>query len=57
MNGSAHTRLARATSAAASSVNTAATNHAAGRHRREDSRPVGNGRSMNASPAAGITQA
>src|SRR5689334_3618510 len=57
VNGSAHMRQARATWAAASSVNTAATNHGAGRHRREASRPVGNSRSVNASPAAGICQA
>src|ERR1700722_11067857 len=54
VNGSAQTRQARAISAAASSVNAAATNHAAGRPRPERSRPVGNSRSMPASPAAGI---
>src|SRR5580704_10943818 len=54
VNGSAQTWQARATSAAAYSVNAAATNHAAGRHRREYSRPSGNSRSMKANPAAGI---
>src|SRR5271154_1001871 len=56
VNGSAHTWQARTTMAAASSVNTVATNHAAGRHRREYSRPVGNSRSMNANPVIGITE-
>jgi hypothetical protein len=55
--GSAHRREARATWAAAYSVHTAATNHAAGRHRRERSRPSGNSRSVNASAAGGIAQA
>src|SRR5580704_971387 len=54
VNGSAQTCQARATSAAVYSVNAAATNHAAGRHRREYSRPSGNSRSMKVSPAAGI---
>src|SRR3984957_10778367 len=54
VNGSAHTRQARATWAATSSVNAAATNHAGGRQRRERSRPSGNSRSMKANPAAGI---
>src|ERR1700678_2852505 len=54
VNGSAQTRQARATSAAAYNVNAAATNHAAGRHRRERRRPSGNSRSMKANPAAGI---
>src|ERR1700683_3168297 len=54
VNGSAQTWRARTTSAAVYSVNAAATNHAAGRHRRELSRPAGNSRSMKASPAAGI---
>ena len=54
VNGSAQTWQARATSAAAYSVNAAAANHATGRHRREISRPSGNSRSMKASPAAGI---
>src|SRR5580700_10470033 len=54
VNGCAQTRQARPTSAAVNSVNAAATNHAAGRHRRELSRPAGNSRSMKVSPAAGI---
>jgi len=54
VNGSAQTWQARATSAAAYSVNAAAANHSTGRHRREISRPSGNSRSMKASPAAGI---
>ena len=54
VNGSAQTWQARATPAAAYSVNAAATNHAAGRHRRERSRPSGNSRNMKANPAAGI---
>src|SRR5579872_1467469 len=54
VNGSAHTWQARTTAAAVYSVNAAATNHAAGRHRRERSRPVGNSKRMKASAAAGI---
>ena len=38
--------------ATAYTVNTAATNHAAGRHRGESSRPVGNSRSIMVSAAA-----
>src|ERR1700722_6624172 len=56
LNGSAQTRQARSPKATAYSVNTAATNHAAGRHRGERSRPVGNSRSMKAKLAAGITE-
>src|ERR1700722_6718959 len=52
--GSAQMWQARATEAAVYSVNAAATNQAAGRHRRERSRPAGNSRSMKVSPAAGI---
>jgi hypothetical protein len=55
--GCAHRRQARTIMSAASSVNTAAANHAEGRHRGERSRPVGNSRRMNPNPAIGIAQA
>jgi hypothetical protein len=50
VNGSAQTWQARTTSAAVYSMNAAATNHAAGRDRRELSRPVGNSRSVRPTP-------
>jgi hypothetical protein len=37
-------------------MNAPATNHAAGRHRRERSRPAGKSKNTNASTAIGITQ-
>src|SRR5579859_1997267 len=54
VNGSVQTWQARTTAAAVYSVNAAATNHAAGRHRRERSRPVGNSKRMKADAAVGI---
>src|SRR6266496_2119763 len=54
--GSDQKRVACTSNSTAMSVNTPATNHAAGRHRRERSRPVGKSRNTNASIATGITQ-
>ena len=56
LNGSDQTRVARTSWASPVSVYTPATNHAAGSHRRERSRPVGNSRSRKASSATWITK-
>src|SRR3984893_1182786 len=55
-DGFAHSRVAPAISAAVLSAKTALTNHAAGRHRRERSRPVGNSRNEKATRAREIGQ-
>ena len=55
-NGFAHSRSAPAMSAAVLSAKTAPTNHAAGRHRPERSRPVGKSRNKKATRAREIDQ-
>jgi hypothetical protein len=51
-NGCAQNRVARTIKVSPRDVYTTATNHAAGRHRRERSRPFGNSSSRKASIAA-----
>src|SRR6266516_118564 len=55
-NGSAHAPVACTSKITPVTVNAPPTNHAAGRHRRERSRPVGKSKNTNASAAIGITQ-
>src|SRR5690348_9834716 len=55
-NGSDHVPAACTSKATPVKVNAPPTNHAAGRHRRERSRPVGKSKNTNASIAIGITQ-
>ena len=55
-NGCPHSRVAPAITAAVLSAKTAPTNHAAGRHRRERSRPVGKSRNKKATMARGMGQ-
>jgi hypothetical protein len=55
-NGSAQRRLAFTSKPTVVSANVPPTNHAAGRHRRERSCPVGKSRNTKASMAMGITQ-
>src|SRR6266480_2509412 len=55
-NGSDHTPVACTSKTAPVKVNAPPTNHAAGRHRRERSRPAGKSKNTNASTAIGITQ-
>src|SRR4029077_7979358 len=54
--GSDHAPAAWTSKATLVKVNAPPTNHAAGRHRRERSRPVGNSKNTNASTATGMTQ-
>src|SRR5215467_6866728 len=56
LKGSGQKMVACASTTRAASVNTPPTNHAAGRHRRERSRPSGKSRNTNASIASVITQ-
>ena len=55
-NGSCQMRVACTSKITPVNVNAPPTNHAAGRHRRERSRPVGKSKNTNASIATGITQ-
>ena len=55
-NGRAYSRVAPAIAATRTRVKTDATNHAAGRQRRDRSRPAGNSRNTNATAAVGMTQ-
>src|SRR6266516_4137357 len=55
-NGSGQTPVACTSKTTPVKVNAPATNHAAGRHRRERSRPAGKSKNTNASIATGITQ-
>src|SRR5215467_2870206 len=56
MNGFPQTWVAPASMPTVASVNAAPTNQAAGRHRRERSRPSGKSKNTKASTATGITQ-
>src|SRR6266516_3597685 len=55
-NGSDHTPVACTSKTTPVKVNAPPTNHPAGRHRRERSRPVGKSKNTNASTAIGTTQ-
>src|SRR6266513_3057174 len=55
-NGSDHTPVACTSKTTPVKVNAPPTNHPAGRHRRERSRPAGKSKNTNASTAIGITQ-
>jgi len=55
-NGRAQTWVAVTSAPTMASANAPLTNHAAGRHRRERRRPVGNSSKTNASMAMGMTQ-
>src|SRR5262244_584350 len=56
LNGSGQMRAAFTSRSTSIRASAPPTNHAAGRHRRERSRPVGNSRNTNASMAIGIAQ-
>src|SRR6201981_2250595 len=55
LNGSGQKRVAFTTRSTPTSANAPLTNQAAGRHRRERSRPAGKSKNTNASTASGIT--